>query len=220
MNTHAVSAIIALTLVFAGFTNAQPNGPTEIDETRLAPADFPFQLSGYFLAGSNIKDKKAPGGFYESPNVPKKIPMTAFTPEGIVLRAFPGKRAEFGEAVQGMEVHLQNGTRKTLSFSASDSRINIVQEARNENGDWMPIEYLPSSWCGNSYHNVFLAQREYWVFVAPRYTGVIETKLRFTLTMDSGEKIHSNEFHGSVNLGQFTTQQGHQPVDIMDPYLD
>ena len=67
---------------------------------------------------------------------------------------------------------------------------------------------------------MFLGPREYWEFTAPRYSGSIESKLRFALRLDDGETIYSNEFDGSINPEQFTVQQGHTPTDIMDPYVN
>jgi len=78
-------------------------------------------------------------------------------------------------------VFLVNTTKEQVTFSASDSRLYIVQEALDRDSKWKPIEYLPSSWCGNSYHHVFLGANEYWEFAAARYTGEFKTRLRFRL---------------------------------------
>jgi hypothetical protein len=97
-----------------------------------------------------------------------------------------------------------------------------VQEALDRDGKWKPIEYLPSSWCGNSYHTVFLAANEYWEFTAARFTGKFKTKLRFRLDHQKpgaeDATIYSNEFEGGVNPKQFTVQKEYKPAGLMDPY--
>ena len=103
------------------------------------------------------------------------------------------------------------------------NRDEIVERLQGVlNAQRKPIEYLPSSWCGNSYHTVFLGPKQYWEFAAPRYNGKIKTRLRIRLEWQKSQfqklTIYSNEFDGSVNAKQFTVQQGHQPTNIMDPY--
>jgi hypothetical protein len=189
----------------------------------LEDLDVNFMLRGYFFAGSRIADRQALGGFGTSGNFPRPIePNMNFRRGEISLVAIPDEEVVFARKFKGMKVLLVNGTQAQVAFSASDSRLYIVQEARDRRGKWRPIEYLPSSWCGNSYHQVFLGAHEYWEFAAARYTGRYKTKLRFRLTEYEGKterlRVLSNEFEGSVNDKQFTIQQGHTPADIMDPY--
>jgi len=111
-----------------------------------------------------------------------------------------------------------NRTGGKFTFDSCDSRIPIVQEARDGSGKWRAIEDLPKSWCGNSYYGVTLPAKQFWEFTAPAYTGTFKTKLRFVL---QGEKpIYSNAFDGSVNPGQFTEKQDHEATNLMEPYLE
>ena len=189
----------------------------------LGDLNVEFMTRGYFFAGSKIEDKQALGGFGASRNFPKAIEPTTGAPDNTVsLIAKPDEEAAFAEKYKGLKVLLANGTDEQVGFPASDSRLYIVQEALDRDGKWKPVEYLPSSWCGNSYHTVFLGPNEYWEFAAARYTGKFKTRLRFRLDWQKSraEKltIYSNEFDGSVNAKQFTVQQGHKPTSIMDPY--
>jgi len=177
---------------------------------------FDVMLRGYCYANSQLPDTQAPGGFGPSQNSAQKTPRK-IDGEGLFLLAQPTEQTTFGEK-PGMQVLLVNRTDETLKFAACDSRLSIIQEAQDAGGTWLPIEYLPSSWCGNSYHHVFLKPDNQWAFPAPRYQGHLPTRLRFTMTLEDGAQIHSNEFEGSVNLGQFTHKAGHQPTNIMDPY--
>lgn len=182
-----------------------------------------FMMRGYFCAASKIEDKQAFGGFGTSENFPKPLAThISVRPGEISFVAKPDEVAIFAAKYKGLKVLLVNGTGEPVGFPASDSRLSIVQEALDQKGNWKPIEYLPSSWCGNSYHTVFLGPSEYWEFAAARYTGKFKTKFRFRLDWQtSGNKrapIYSNEFEGGVNPNQFTIQQGHKPTSIMDPY--
>lgn len=175
-------------------------------------------IRGYCFAGSRT-DTKAPGGFGSSDNAPQKLGgRTDGTNGAISLVALPQESATFGKSYRGFRLLLVNRTKSEAAFRASDSRLSIIQEARDEKGEWRPIEYLPSSWCGNSYHKVFLPAGKFWEFAAPAYTGSFKTRLRFVLQGET--PIYSNEFEGRINPAQFTQKQGHTPSNLMDPYLE
>ncbi len=188
---------------------------------RLEPLDVQYMLRGYFRAGSKIKDDQALGGFGTSDNLPRELgedPQIKHT--GLALLAFPEDSVSFQGEALGFRVMLANATGEVVALSASDSRLSIVREALDAEGEWRPIEYLPSSWCGNSYHQVFLGADEYWEFAAPIYSGRLPTRMRFKLADAEEGVIYSNEFEGWVNAEQFTEKEGHTPTSIMDPYDD
>ena len=185
----------------------------------LEEANFKYMLRGYCYAASRIVDTKAPGGYGSSNNFSLPIGWVVPAIKGkVILVAQTNKNVVLAEKYIGMKLHLINATRKKIAFEAQDSRLAIIQEALDENGEWKPVEYLPSSWCGNSYHQVFLGPNEYWSFAVPRYAGSFKTKLRFKL--EGVNPIYSNEFEGSINKEQLSIQQGHSPTSIMDPYVD
>ena len=175
----------------------------------------PFMTRGYCYAGSQMKDTKAEGGFGQSDNAPQEVQAHS-NPHALFLLAQPSVVMPFAGR-PGMRVTLINNTQDLLTFAASDSRLAIVQEAQDTDGNWKPVEYLPSSGCGNSYHRVFLAPNHFWAFAAPRYKGTIPTKLRFAMALADGSQLHSNAFYGSVNPDQFTVKQGHSTTDLMGP---
>ena len=182
-------------------------------------ANFRFMLRGYCYAESKIVDPDAPGGFGGSNNLSGPIGKDKPVRKGeYYLIAQPKESGVFAQRYKGTKLLLINATKEKVAFPAQDSRLYIIQEAKDENGEWRPIEYLPSSWCGNSYHQVFLEPNKYWSFTAPRYGGSFKTKLRFKLEGDN--PIYSNEFEGSINKEQFSIKQGHHPTSIMDPYYD
>jgi hypothetical protein len=179
-----------------------------------------YMLRGYFYAGSHIRDRDALGGFGSSDNYPRRLDRRV-PKNAISLVALPEEITAFDSEHRGFVVILANTTRRRVAFGASDSRLSIVREAVTSDGQWKPIEYLPSSWCGNSYHKVILAPGQYWSFAAPAYEGSINTRMRFALQVGPKQPpLYSNEFPGSVNEEQFLVQQGHTPTDLMDPYTN
>jgi hypothetical protein len=137
----------------------------------------------------------------------------------LTLSAQPDQTVPFARSYRGFRLLLINATNSEVAFSASDSRLPIIQEALDSRGRWRPIEYLPESSCGNSYHSVFLPARHYFEFAVPAYTGKQRSRLRFVLQREQrGTPIYSNEFEGSINPRQFSKKQGHRPSSLMDPY--
>ena len=188
----------------------------------LKELNIKFMLRGYFYAGSNIEDTTAPGGFGGSTNKPKlMVNETAQLGdlEDISLFVDTTMRTNFADGYKGYILFLVNKTGNTISLQASDSRLYIIAEIFC-GGTWQPIEYLPSSWCGNSYHHVFLGNNEYWEFDIPKYPGNKKTKLRYKLSRGKEGIIYSNEIITYFNKQQLTTKQGHKPQGIMDPYND
>lgn len=211
--------VLGVALVALSFSVAAQNTV----ESGLKDINVHFMVRGYFYAGSRIVDRKAFGGFGTSENYSRRIDASLRISEhGVVLIAFPDQPVPFSSKYRGIRVILANTTEKSVGFAASDSRLYLVQEAVDTDGLWKSVEYTPSSWCGNSYHTVYLPSHEYWEFAAARYTGERRTKFRFKLIIDfPGGKprtVISNEFDGSVNPKQFLVQQGHKPTSIMDPY--
>ena len=99
-------------------------------------------------------------------------------------------------------------------------------QALDGEGKWKDIDYLPSSWCGNSYHVVSLEPGAYWKFVIPKFEGDIRTKLRIELQYidalhpKEDKVIYSNIIDGTINPGQLWNKEKYYPQGIMDPYND
>jgi hypothetical protein len=159
-------------------------------------------LEGYFRAGSAIRDEEALGGFEGSNNFPRELDRK-LTPDTLSLVALPEEALPFSPGVAGFRVILANTTSRVLAFEASDSVLNVLREALDADGDWKPIEHLPQSFCGNSFHRVYLQPGHQWTFVAPVYHGPFETKMRFVLFRGQEPPLYSNEFSGFIDLQQF-----------------
>lgn len=102
----------------------------------------------------------------------------------------------------------------------------MKMQARDPQNKWRDIEYIPDSWCGNSYHKVFLGRNEYWEFNAPVYHGELKTKLRLKLLYKRApcqkinDIIYSNIIEGSINPAQFWREPSYRRGGLSDPYTN
>jgi hypothetical protein len=197
-------------------------------KSSLRAVNINYMLRGHFYASSPFDSVLAGyGGWGGSDNnfspVDKNLPVNNNRFE-IYIDA--NDTSDWGNGYAAYNVYVINGADDTLFFSAQDSRLYMVVEAKDKSGEWKPIEYLPSSWCGNSYHTLFLPKDKYWKFKTPVFTGKIKTSLRIRLSYGhdaaSGKKeiVYSNEISGSVNAGQFSKKKEYKPGGLMDPYLE
>jgi hypothetical protein len=100
----------------------------------------------------------------------------------------------FGDSSELIELH--------------DGTVQVIQEALNPDGEWQAIEYFQFSRCGNSFNDVLLRSNELFVFGIHRFKGSFQTQFR--LRMKTGNQtLFSNEFYGSVQLGQFNKAKLH-----------
>ena len=132
----------------------------------------------------------------------------------------------FARQYYGVKLYISNTTVDTIRFKAQDSRLYMKLQAQNENGTWKDIEYLPNSWCGNSYHQIYLEPNAFWNFTIPKYNGDILTNIRAELKYADSENpkkekvVYSNSIKASINKGQFWNKKLYYPNGIMDPYLE
>src|ERR1044072_6043595 len=174
-----------------------------------------YMNRGYFYAYSSIGDPHTGhgGGWAMSSNTPQKITGSVspsvqpeVTIDTTVIDTFAAK-------YYGYTLLVSNATRDTIQFDAQDSRLYLKLQAQDSQGEWRDIEYLPSSWCGNSYHTIDLEPGACWRFTIPNYQGEIKTSIRAELKyIDRYDRkkdkiIYSNIINGSVNPAQFWNKQ-------------
>lgn len=201
-------------------------------ETTLSNLNIDFMNRAYFYAHSTPNNSDI-GGFGGSDNAPKQISDNKqFQSKHLSVEVHPELKDTIFESYNGLTVYVANNKRRNINFNAQDSRLYMHVQALNSKGKWEDIEYLPSSWCGNSYHTLTLESKHYWQFLTPNYDGEFETKLRIVLkfkaptnllTNRKGKKeitIYSNEYDGSINPGQFWNKRTYYPGGLMDPYND
>lgn len=191
----------------------------------LKPVDVNFMLRGYFYASSEGPESlDALGGWGGSNNTSIAFRSIAAR-SGVEILVDTTRVVPLDGAYKGYLVTLRNHGPDTAFFPAQDSRLYMWTQAL-KGKDHRDIEYLPSSWCGNSYHTLFLAPGQQWTFVMPKYEGRMETRLRLALQLgkafdrEERQMVYSHTFPGGVNKGQFKHKQGHTPQGLMDPYFD
>ncbi len=199
---------------------------------QLSNLNIDFMNRGYFHAYSK-SNKNDLGGFGSSDNFPKKISKSDkfhINSIGVIVRS--DMKDTIFNTFNGITVFVVNTSKKKIDFKAQNSRLYMKVQAKDSKGKWQDIEYLPNSWCGNSYHTLTLEQNYFWTFLTPVYEGDFKTKLRIELKYidprDKTEKrwdkkeitIYSNEYEGSINPGQLWRKRAYYPRGIMDSYND
>lgn len=198
------------------------------EDHKLKPLNIDYMNRGYFHAYSTPTSigEDDSGGWYSSPNKPRKISAGQFPGGQLAITIDTTRNDTFAKRYAGYKLFISNTTGDTVQFEAQDSRLYLKLQAQDRNGEWKDIEYLPNSWCGNSYHTIALNPGEFWSFTMPKYEGEIVTKIRAALKFNQGSKnvkqktIYSNVIAGSVNPGQFWNKRQYYPSGIMDPYLE
>src|SRR5262245_34349944 len=193
------ATVVVVALLVAYPLSFGPGCSTDLADERLADVTAATMVPGSYSAGSA---ESTGTGFLRSDNMSREAPEKDL-PKGksLALVAHPDQELRYGQRFRGIRLLLVNGTGEVVRLHACDSKIRVIQEARDTSGDWRPIECFPESWCGNSFHVVLLPPGHLWEFAAPRYVGALKTKLRFALK--DKETIYSNEFDGSIDPSQF-----------------
>lgn len=193
----------------------------------LRELNIDFMNRGYFYAYSTPKNTKEDesGGWATSPNTPKRIGNEyPFEKNGLAIKIDTTLIDTFDNRFYGVKLFVSNTSNDTIVFNAQDSRLYLKLQAQDEKGNWKDIEYLPSSWCGNSYHTIDLEPNAYWDFEMPSYKGAFQTKIRASLeyvdpeNKDKTKVVYSNVIKGSINPGQFWNKGSYHPTGLMDPY--
>jgi len=173
-----------------------------------------FIMGGSCTAASGAAEENVSGGWATSSNIPSELKKECNSKETLKLRLTTDEK--IGKRLKKclLTLQLQNCSEDSVQFSAQDSRLNIVLQAKNENGEWKDIEGLRSSWCGNSYHSVTLPPSSLWNFVVRKYEGRFKTKIRAKMYQGK-EIIYSNNIDASVNPGQFYIRVGRETKELM-----
>ncbi len=198
--------------------------PSQSAETSPKASTPTVRVARYDV-GSRVKNPDDLGGFWKSKNYPNRITSNFLDeivakPNDLSVVAHvipPTANSEKATAEQHLEIFVVNRTTSRKSFSAQDSLLNLRQEAKDSAGNWKPIEYLESSWCGNSYHTVYLGPNSFWKLEGKSTPGPFKTALRYALEIGNGKTIYSNEFDGSIFESQFTKPEPPTDAGLINP---
>jgi WG containing repeat len=189
------------------------------------PFNIDYMNRGYFFAYSAPDSNSRSGGWSVSKNFPKEITDSKNYPSG-KISAYLDTIKPKGEYSNSYVFFIANRTDTIAKFAAQDSRLYAKIQAQKEDGNWYDIEYLPSSWCGNSYHTLELKPNHQWRFEVPNYKGSMTVKLRVAVSnirlwrKEWKTLVYSNEWFGSVNPSQFWRKADYFSSGLMDPYVE
>ncbi len=103
-------------------------------------------------------------------------------------------------------IYLFNNTNDSINISISDSRFRMIQEAKDKDGKWKPIEYWNYSACGSSYSNFKLKPNGILKANSKLYRGSFKTKIRFKI-LSKNKVYYTNELDGEINPKQFKLEK-------------
>lgn len=122
--------------------------------------------------------------------------------DSVATANYENTRPKEGNYVQSYPLFIYSATGDTIYVEEQDLSIILIQEARDKDGIWKPIEYWRPSWCGNSYSTLIIPPNHFLGTKIVRYDGDFETDLR--VKVRSGNQIvYSNTFKGKINRSQF-----------------
>lgn len=143
---------------------------------------------------------------YINANRPTKISNEIFLDcDDLFLYINTYEQITFKKYFNGYKLYLTNKTDSTIKLGTIDGTLPIIAQVFHDN-EWQNIEYLYSSWCGNSYYDVKLYKDEFWSFDIPKYSGEYSTKLRYIMHLDEQRAIFSNEIEICFNLSQLVNK--------------
>lgn len=189
--------------------NTEPTAPHYAHPVRVDHA----LMTRYRAFAPSPPDDQS-GGYYTSHNTAKPLASygdAASLGHKLAVLALADQSRAFGP-FDGFRVVVANASAAAIVFPATDSALAMVTEARDASGAWKPIEQLPQSWCGNSYHRMALPPGTLWELVAPHYDGNFATKLRLRIDAEGGS-TYSNEWYGRIDLAQLAPPPKDQHYD-------
>jgi hypothetical protein len=123
--------------------------------------------------------------------------------------------------VKSYPLLIYNNETKKSYLHKSFNGIQLIQEAKDSDGKWKPIEYLNnlnSSFISYDYYE--LKAKNYLATSIIRYHGNFKTKIRVKIRLNN-HYYYSNEIEGFINQSQFNDDFLNLDFyKIFDPYLE
>lgn len=101
-----------------------------------------------------------------------------------------------------ISIYLKNNTKDSINLNKQDWHLYLIQEAKNENKEWKPIEYWSYSWCGNSYLSEKVESQKIIKTETEKYNGTFDTEIRFKFLINN-EELYSTPLKCKIDLTQF-----------------
>jgi hypothetical protein len=188
-------------------------------KTILLPIALFVILSGFLVKNDDKKPTGNQRAYYECSD-PMDLDSNLFKPEqGKVYFHFNTdlavsdlKALDFiwleNNPKDYFTAYLVNTTDSTFNAKRQDGSLIMIQEAQDEKGAWLPIEYWVYSGCGNSYFDPLkLDPGKYVLVPVKKYSGNFKTNIR--LKFKKGDDLfYSEPFEGSIDKSQFEKETG------------
>jgi len=104
-------------------------------------------------------------------------------------------------------VFVVNETHSDKLFTPRDRYIAAIQEAKDRNGKWHPIESKKFDFVGKGRWALIIHPQEYAVFITSKFKGPFKTLMRIRLRT-GGVTYISKAFEGSIDERQFRLKPG------------
>jgi hypothetical protein len=114
-------------------------------------------------------------------------------------------------------VYVLNNLKDSITIPMQDWHLFLIQEAKDQNGQWKPVEYFRRSWCGNSYRFDKFASKTVIETNTKAYIGKFETEIRFKLLV-SETVYYSNSLKSKIDLSQFVISK--EAIDHSKHYYE
>lgn len=107
--------------------------------------------------------------------------------------------------VSAYPVLFYNNTNKKIPLGTGNLEIKIIQEAKDIDNKWKPIEFNNSVGTCLSPSNLLLEPKHYTASAVIKYKGNFKTRIRVKY-FDGKNVYYSNEINGTINRSQFNQQ--------------
>lgn len=104
--------------------------------------------------------------------------------------------------IQAIPVIICNTGIEKILLEQQDKKLTMIQEAKDELGNWRPIEYWIFPRCGYSRAPIELLPNDLILTRIIRYKGDFETDLRLKLRSNL-QVYYSNSYRGTIHKSQF-----------------
>ena len=155
-----------------------------------------------YCAKSDLPDTQAAGGFAVAGSPSWTLADVNVKAEDLTLTVQKNVCCGTKGAECPQIVLLANGGKDPIWLPASDSRLQIGRESKDEAGVWRPIEFRVPSTCGNSRHRVALLPGRAWVWDVPTTTGPFTTECRYVL-YGLAKPVTSKPFTANISVSMF-----------------
>lgn len=105
--------------------------------------------------------------------------------------------------VRSYPVFIRNRTKDSIFLDNQDGRLFLIQEAKDEHGQWKSIEYWRYAFCGNSYGKTGMGPDDIIVIKKMQYGGTFQTQMRLKLRTNN-QIVYSEPYDGSIHIEQFS----------------